>query len=224
MPDRDIRGTYKKFSQTVTRASYQERYENDRSQVNVNPQRRNFAVEAKELAKTKSLNSALKNINDYLIMIDRSRKTLQSVHKKLLLLEDTINESAGILDVDDYVVKNVGAIANAEITGEAAVAGTFSNIPASSTSGVGVGASFTIVANGSGKYVIENINSEGRDFKVEDTITINGNLLGGQQTRNNALITVKELSSFAERVLQNEIGEKIKFATDDIERKSLPAR
>ena len=77
--DRDVRGAYP--------AIFGERCvlpcgnNNDRSSAELGQPRKNYAVVAKEMAKTQSLRASFRNISHYLSLIDRARNTIQGVEK-----------------------------------------------------------------------------------------------------------------------------------------------
>ena len=213
--DRDVRGAYRAFSRETVHAPLLGRDKNDRSSANVKPPRRNYAVVAKEMAKTKSLEASFRNISDYLSLIERARNTIKGVEEKLTELEHTVDEASGLIDSDDYGSVSVGAIAGAGIDGIAVGSGTFSAISPVSTNGNGTGATFTIRTDGNGDYEIVNIDSDGQGFEVDDVITIAGTALGGSSNRNDATITVTEISSL------NEITTSLELAADDIDRIAL---
>ena len=58
--DRDARGTYRAFSRGKVHAALPGTDNNDRSSADVRPPRKNYAVVAKEIAKTQSLNASLR--------------------------------------------------------------------------------------------------------------------------------------------------------------------
>ena len=58
--DRDVRGAYRAFSHKTVHAPLLGRDKNDRSSADVQPPRRNYAVVAKEMAKTRSLEASLR--------------------------------------------------------------------------------------------------------------------------------------------------------------------
>ena len=62
--DRDVRGAYRAFSHKTVHGPLPGRDKNDRSSADVNPPRKNYAVVAKEMAKTESLNASFRNISD----------------------------------------------------------------------------------------------------------------------------------------------------------------
>jgi len=76
------------------------------------------------------------------------------------------------------------------------VSTTFSGLSQSSTSGSGTGATFTIVANGSG-YQVTAIPSAGSGYVAGDTITIQGSNLGGSNGSNDLILKVGAVSSGA---------------------------
>ena len=170
---------------------------------------------AKELAKTQSLAASFRNISHYLSLIERARNTIHGVEEKLTELDITVDEAAGLIDIDDYDAVSVGAIAGAKIHGIASGSGTFSAVSPLSTSGKGVGSTFTIRAHGNGDYEIVNIDSGGKGYEVDDVITIAGTALGGSSNRNDATITVTEISPL------NEITTSLELAADDIDRIAL---
>ncbi len=217
---RSLSGDYADFASKVNRR-LPDTVVNGRQTPTVSNFREIFSVTSKELAKTLSLNSSLTNITNYLSLVGRARETLQSIEGKLELLEDVINKSAGIIDADDYNASSVGAINTVDITGLAAAAETFENVVPSSTSGVGLGASFTIHADGAGSYNVTNIVSDGTGYAIGDKVTVPGNLLGGQTSKNNAVLEVTSISSLTEQLLLDELGNEIEFASDDIERQGL---
>ena len=155
--DRDVRGAYRAFSRKTVHAALPSKDNNDRSSADVSPPRRNYAVVAKEMAKTQSLAASFRNISQYLSMIERVRNTIHGVEAKLTELDATVNEAAGLIDSDDYNSVSVGAIAQASIAGLASGSGTFTAVSPLATSGKGAGSTFTIRANGTGDYDIINI-------------------------------------------------------------------
>ena len=212
---RDVRGAYRAFSHETVHATLPGKDKNDRSSADVRPPRKNYAVVAKELAKTQSLATSFRNISHYLSLIERARNTIQGVEEKLTELDITVDEAAGLIDNDDYDSVSVGAIAGAKIHGIASGSGTFSAVSPLSTSGKGVGSTFTIRAHGSGDYEIVNIDSGGKGYVVDDLIKIAGTALGGSSSRNDVTITVTDISAL------NEITTSLEFATDNIDRLSL---
>ena len=64
--DRDVRVTYRAFSRGALDATLPGMGNNDRSSADVRPPRKNYAVVAKEIAKTQSLNASFRNISHYL--------------------------------------------------------------------------------------------------------------------------------------------------------------
>ena len=213
--NRDVRGAYRAFSHETVHATLPGKDKNDRSSADVRPPRKNYAVVAKELAKTQSLATSFLNISHYLSLIERARNTIQGVEEKLTELDITVDEAAGLIDNDDYDSVSVGAIAGAKIHGIASGSGTFSAVSPLSTSGKGVGSTFTIRAHGSGDYEIVNIDSGGKGYVVDDLIKIAGTALGGSSSRNDVTITVTDISAL------NEITTSLEFATDNIDRLSL---
>ena len=213
--DRDVRGAYRVFSRETVHAPLLGKDKNDRSSANVKLPRRNYAVVAKEMAKTQSLNASFRNISDYLSLIERARNTIKGVEEKLTELDHTVDEAAGLINSDDYNSVSVGAISGASIDGIAVGSGTFSAISPVSTNGNGTGATFTIRTDGNSDYEIVNIDSDGQGFEVDDVITIAGTALGGSSNRNDATITVTEISSL------NEITTSLELAADDIDRIAL---
>jgi len=216
--DRDVRGAYRAFSRGTVHAALPGKDDNDRSSADVRPPRKNYAVVAKEMAKTQSLAASFRNISHYLSLIERARNTIQGVEAKLTDLDTTVSEAAGLIDHDDYNSVSVGAIAGAYIDGLASGSGTFSAVSPVATSGKGAGSTFTIRANGTGGYDIVNIESNGTGYAVDDTITIAGTALGGSSSRNDAIITVTDISTL------NEITTDLELATDDIDRVALQLR
>jgi hypothetical protein len=216
--DRDVLGTYAYFSRGKPRAAVSSELMNDRPSEDVSPPRKNYSVVAKELAKTQSLAASFRNITDYLSLIERARNTIQGVQEKLKKLDNTVSEAAGSIDSDDYNSVSVGAIAGTSITGIASGTGTFTNVSQQTTSGNGVGATFTIRTNGSGDYEIENIDANGTGYALDDKITIAGTALGGTTNRNDATITVNDISTL------NETSTELKLASDDIDRVALQLR
>ena len=216
--DHDLRGAYRAISRGTVHASLPSDDKNDRSSANVSEPRKDYAVVAKEMAKTKSLAASFRNISHYLSLVERARDTIQTVEAKLTELDTTISEAAGLIDSDDYNSVSVGAIANASISGISSGSGLFSAVSPLSTSGNGAGSTFTIRTNGSGDYEIVNIHSSGKGYTVDDKITIAGTALGGSSSSNDATITVTEISSL------NKVTTDIEFATDDIDRMALQLR
>ena len=213
--DRDVRGAYMAFSRAKVHAALPGKEDNDRSSADVKPPRKNFSVVAKEMAKTQSLEASLRNLTNYLSLIERARDTMQGVAEKLTSLDDTVSEAAGLINSDDYNSVSVGAIAEALISGLAAGSGTFSSVSPTETSGSGSGAVFTIRANGSGAYEIINIDADGSGYAIDDIITIAGTALGGSSSRNDATLTITATSSLSETTTN------LKAATDNIDRLSL---
>ena len=216
--DRDVRGAYRAFSRKTVHAPLLGRDKNDRSSANAQPPRRNYAVVAKEMAKTQSLNASFHNISHYLSLIERARNTIDGVEEKLTELDVTVDEAAGLIDIEDYNSVSVGAISGASIDGIASGSGTFSAISPVSTNGNGAGATFTIRTDGNSDYEIVNIDSDGQGYEVDDVITIAGTALGGSSNRNDATITVTKISSL------NEVTTSLELAADDIDRIALQLR
>jgi hypothetical protein len=213
--DRDVRGAYQAFSRKTVRAPLLGKDKNDRSSANTQPPRRNYAVVAKEMAKSQSLNASFRNISHYLSLIERARNTIEGVEEKLTELDVIVDEAAGLIDIDDYNSVSVGAISSASIDGIASGSGTYTGISPTSTNGNGTGSTFTIRTDGSSDYEIVNIDSDGQGYEVGDVITIAGTALGGSSDRNDAIITVTEISSL------NEITTSLEPAVDDIDRVAL---
>jgi hypothetical protein len=213
--NRDVRGAYKAFSHETVHATLPGKDKNDRSSADVRPPRKNYAVVAKEMAKTQSLDASFRNISHYLSLIERARDTIQGVEGKLTELDVTVDEAAGLIDSDDYNSVSVDSISSASIDGIASGAGIFSSVSPLSTNGNGTGATFTIRTDGSGDYEIVNINSDGQGYAVGDLITIAGTALGGSSSRNDAKITVTGTSAL------NEITTSLELAADDIDRIAL---
>ena len=213
--DRDVRGAYTAFSRAKVHAALPGKEYNDRSSADVKPPRKNFSVVAKEMAKTQSLEASLRNLTNYLSLIERARDTMQGVAEKLTSLDDTVSEAAGLINSDDYNSVSVGAIAETRISGLAAGSGTFSSVSPTETSGSGSGAVFTIRANGSGDYEIINTDADGGGYAIDDIITIAGTALGGSSSRNDATLTITATSSLSETTTN------LKAATDNIDRLSL---
>jgi hypothetical protein len=213
--DRDVRGAYTAFSRAKVHAALPGKDDNDRSSADVNPPRKNFSLVAKEMAKTQSLKASLRNLTNYLSLIERARDTIQGVAEKLTSLDDTVSEAAGLINSDDYNSVSVGAIAEARISGLAAGSGTFSSVSPTETSGSGSGAVFTIRANGSGAYEIINIDADGSGYAIDDIITIAGTALGGSSSRNDATLTITTTSSLSETTTN------LEAATNNIDRLAL---
>mgnify|MGYP001210356733 CR=1 FL=1 len=213
--DRDVRGAYTAFSRAKVHAALPGKEYNDRSSADVKPPRKNFSVVAKEMAKTQSLEASLRNLTNYLSLIERARDTMQGVAEKLTSLDDTVSEAAGLINSDDYNSVSVGAIAEALISGLAAGSGTFSSVSPTETSGSGSGAVFTIRANGSGAYEIINIDADGSGYAIDDIITIAGTALGGSSSRNDATLTITTTSSLSETTTN------LEAATNNIDRLAL---
>ena len=216
--DRDVRGAYRAFSRKTVHAPLLGRDKSDRSSANYQPPRRNYAVVAKEMAKTQSLNASFHNISHYLSLIERARNTIEGVEEKLTELDVTVDEAAGLIDINDYNSVSVGAISGASIDGIAVGSGTFSAISPVGTNGNGTGATFTVRTDGNGDYEIVNIDSDGQGYEVDDVITIAGTALGGSSNRNDANITVTKISSL------NEVKTTLELAADDIDRIALQLR
>ena len=191
--DRDVRGAYTAFSRTSERAVLPQTGSNDRLTFKREQSRQNFAVIAKEMAKTQSLAASFRNISNYLSLVERARNTLQAVETKLNELENTVSAAAELIDADDYFSTPVGAILSADISGSATGSGTFTSVSPIGTSGSGVASTFTIRANGSGSYEIVNIDSNGSDYAVDDTIVLAGADLGGSTPINDASVKVTEI-------------------------------
>ncbi len=213
--DRDVRGVYRAFSHRTVHATLPSKEGNDRSSADVSAPRKNYSVAAKEMAKTKSLAASFRNISQYISLIERARKTIQGVEDKLIELKSTVNKAAGLIYSDDYNSVSVGAITGVSIAGTASGSGTFKAVSPLNTSGKGVGSTFTIRAHGNSNYEILNIDSGGTGYVVDDTITIAGTTLGGVSSRNDANITVTELSAL------NKITTDLELAKDDIDRVAL---
>ena len=103
---------YRAFSRGTVHAALPGKDSNDRSSANVSATtKKNYAVVAKEMAKTQSLEASFRNISHYLSLIERARNTIQGVEAKLTELDVTVSEAAGLIDSDDYNSVSVGAIA-----------------------------------------------------------------------------------------------------------------
>ncbi len=213
--DRDVRGAYTTFSRTSERAVSPQPDSNDRLAFKRGQSRQNFAVIAKEMAKTQSLAASLRNISNYLSLVERARNTLQAVETKLNELENTVSAAAGLISADDYFSVPVGAILSAEVSGIATGSGTFTSVSPIDTSGSGVASTFTIRANGSGSYEIVNIDSNGSDFAVDDTIVLAGSDLGGSTPFNDANVAVTGISTL------HKLATELNLASDDVDRLSL---
>ena len=213
--DRDVRGAYTTFSRTSERAVSPQTDSNDRLVFKRGQSRQNFAVIAKEMAKTQSLAASFRNISNYLSLLERARNTIQAVETKLHELENTVSAAAELIDADDYFSVPVGAILSAEISGSATGSGTFTSVLPIDTSGSGVASTFTIRANGSGSYEIVNIDSNGSDYAVDDTIVLAGADLGGSTPINDANVTVTGISNL------NKLTTELDLASDDVDRLSL---
>ena len=213
--DRDVRGAYTAFSRTSERAVLPQTGSNDRLIFKREQSRQNFAVIAKEMAKTQSLAASFRNISNYLSLVERARNTLQAVETKLNELENTVSAAAELIEADDYFSTTVGAILSADISGSASGSGTFTSVSPIETSGSGVASTFTIRANGSGSYEIVNIDSNGSDYAVDDTIVLAGTDLGGSTPINDASVKVTEISNL------NKLTTELDLASDDIDRLSL---
>ena len=213
--DRDVRGAYTAFSRTSERAVLPQTGSNDRLTFKREQSRQNFAVIAKEMAKTQSLAASFRNISNYLSLVERARNTLQAVETKLNELENTVSAAAELIEADDYFSTPVGAILGADISGSASGSGTFTSVSPIETSGSGVSSTFTIRANGSGSYEIVNIDSNGSDYAVDDTIVLAGADLGGSTPINDASVKVTEISNL------NKLTTELDLASDDIDRLSL---
>ena len=213
--DRDVRGAYTTFSRTSERAVLPQTGSNDRLTFKREQSRQNFAVIAKEMAKTQSLAASFRNISNYLSLVERARNTLQAVETKLNELENTVSAASELIDADDYFSTPVGAILSADISGSATGSGTFTSVSPIETSGSGVASTFTIRANGSGSYEIVNIDSNGSDYAVDDTIVLAGADLGGSTPINDASVKVTEISNL------NKLTTELDLASDDIDRLSL---
>ena len=213
--DRDVRGAYRAFSRGTVHAALPGKDSNDRASADVSPPRKNYAVVAKEMAKTQSLAASFRNISQYLSLIERARNTIQEVDAKLTELNATVSEAAGLIDSDDYNSVSVGAIARASIAGLASGSDTFTAVSPQATSGKGAGSTFTIRTNGNGNYEIVNIDADGTGYAVDDIITIAGTALGGSSSRNDATIIVTDISTL------NKTTTELELATDDIDRLAL---
>ena len=213
--DRDVRGAYTTFSRTSERAVSPQTDSNDRLVFKRGQSRQNFAVIAKEMAKTQSLAASFRNISNYLSLLERARNTLQAVETKLNELENTVSAAAELIDADDYFSVPVGAILSAEISGSATGSGTFTSVLPIDTSGSGVASTFTIRANGSGSYEIVDIDSNGSYYAVDDTIVLSGADLGGSTPINDANVTVTGISNL------NKLTTELDLASDDVDRLSL---
>ena len=216
--DLHVDGGRPTFSRVTVHTPLPAKDGNDRSSADVRLPRKNYAVVAKEMAKTQSLAASFRNISQYLSLIERARNTIQGVKEKLTELDNTVSEAAGLIDSDDFNSVSIGAIARASIDGIASGSGSFSAVSPFNTSGNGTGSTFTIRAKGTGEYEILNIDANGNDYKIEDTITIAGTSLGGSSSRNDATITVTDVSTL------NEIATDLELATDDIDRMALQLR
>ena len=186
----------------------------DRQQVLGN-RGENYAVVAKEMAKTQSLAASFRNISDYLLLIERARSTIQGIAANLRELDKTVSEAAELIDNDDYNSVPVGAIAGASIAGLASGSGTFASVSPQTTNGNGNGSTFTIRADGIGSYDIINIDANGNGYAIDDTIVIAGTALGGNTNSNDAYITVTDISTL------NEARTALELASDDIDRIAL---
>ena len=213
--DRDVRGAYTTFSRTSERAVSPKTDSNDRLVFKPGQSRQNFAVIAKEMAKTQSLAASLRNISNYLSLVERARNTLQAVETKLNKLENTVSAAAELIDVDDYFSKPVGAILSAEISGLATGSGKFTSVSPIDTSGSGVASTFTIRADGSGNYEIVNIDSNGSNYAVDETIVLAGSDLGGSTPFNDASVAVTGISKLSKLTTEFDL------ASDDVDRLSL---
>ena len=213
--DRDVRGAYKVFSRGAEHAAVADMGKNDRSSADVSQPRDNYALVAKEMAKTQSLAASFLNISHYLSLIEKARNTIQGVEAKLTELDDTISEAARLIDSDDYKLVPLGAISGARIDGHASGFGTFTSVSPKSTNGNGAGQTFTNQTDGSGNYEIVNIDAGGESCAVDDKITVGGTELGGITDRNDATITVTDISSLSEATTN------LEFASDDIDRLAL---
>ena len=119
--DRDVRGAYKVFSHGTEHAAVANMAINDRSSADVSQLREDYAVVAKEMAKTQSLAASFLNISHYLSLIEKARNTIQGVEAKLTELDDTISEAARLIDSDDYKLVPLGAISGPELMAMPAV-------------------------------------------------------------------------------------------------------
>ena len=216
--DRDVRGAYKVFSRGAEHAAVADMGTNERSSADVSQPREDYALVAKEMAKTQSLAASFLNISHYLSLIEKARNTIQGVEAKLKELDDTISEAARLIDSDDYKLVPLGAISGARIDGHASGFGTFTSVSPKSTNGNGAGSTFTIQTDGSGNYEIANIDAGGKSYAVDDKITIGGTELGGVTDQNDATITVTDISSLSEATTN------LEFASDDIDRLALQLR
>jgi hypothetical protein len=80
---------------------------------------------------------------------------------------------------------NVASVVNTSIESESSVVSyTYSNVAQSSTDGSGTGATFDVTRYANGDYTVA-VNSGGTGHANDDTITINGDLLGGANTTHN---------------------------------------
>jgi len=80
------------------------------------------------------------------------------------------------------------------LTITALVSVAYTNVPQDSTSGSGTGATFTVVRDGSGNYTVSSVGAIGSGYAISDTITIDGDNLGGTTPANDLTLTVATLS------------------------------
>ena len=85
--DRDVRGASRAFSRGTVHAALPGMDKNDRSSAGVRQPRENYAVVAKEMAKTQSLAASFQNISEYLLLIERARSTIQGIEAILRELD-----------------------------------------------------------------------------------------------------------------------------------------
>ena len=213
--DRDVRGAYVSFTSASNRVASPQTDSNDNLSVKLNSSRQNFAVIAKEMAKTQSLTAAFRNISNYLSLVERARNTLQAVQTKLAELDNAVSAAAELIDIDDYFSVPVGAILDANISGPASSSGTFTSVSPIATTGSGVASTFTIQADGLGSYKIVDIEAEGSGYAVDDKIIISGADLGGITPLNDATVTVTGISNL------NKLTTELELANDDIDRLTL---
>ena len=94
-------------------------------------------------------------------------------------------------------VEIAGTILSVTAAGTAAAGTvTYTNVAQNSTSGVGIGARFT-VAKSNSSYTVT-VTEPGQDYALNDTVTISGSALGGTTTANNLTITVTGIDLFSQ--------------------------
>lgn len=103
--------------------------------------------------------------------------------------------SSSTLSVGDFIKERDGGV-NAQTITTSTVVGTggvYTNV-ATTTSGNGVGATFNVNRDGTGTISQVSISSIGYFYEVDDTITIDGSLVGGVSSTDDIIITVTNVS------------------------------